>query len=251
MKVFSQALSAYKNAFFKNGKDVNICEYSDDYKTDETIQDFEKEALQIAYLLGQSRSREAFHIVEEQLLSVKHSKLSPDLASEFVLKSIEQIDKNYQTILSVDNLKEFSNIWGFNSADEYLEQLFEWFDSFSGKLSKEFEDFQNKQKIRNAVIYIQENYKKPLNMAMVSNEVSMNYSLFSYLFKQYVGSNFVSYLQELRINEAKKLLIQTDMRVNEIGKRVGFTDEKNFLKVFKTVAGLSPTEFRKIEQANM
>lgn len=73
----------------------------------------------------------------------------------------------------------------------------------------------------------------------------MNYSLFSLLFKQYTGSNFVNYMQKLRLNEAKKLLETTDWRVNEIGRRVGFADEKRFLKVFKAIVGVSPTEYRR------
>ena len=93
--------------------------------------------------------------------------------------------------------------------------------------------------------YIQQNFRQPLNMAQVSNHVSMNYSLFSLLFKQYTGFNFVSYLQKQRMDEAKKLLVTTDWLVNEIGRRVGFADEKRFLKVFKASVGLSPTEYRK------
>ena len=93
--------------------------------------------------------------------------------------------------------------------------------------------------------YIQQNFRQPLNMAQVSNHVSMNYSLFSLLFKQYTGSNFVSYLQKQRLDEAKRLLETTDWRVNEIGRRAGFADEKHFLKVFKSVVGMSPTEYRK------
>ena len=82
-------------------------------------------------------------------------------------------------------------------------------------------------------------------MAVVSNEVSMNYSLFSVLFKQYVGTNFVSYLQSIRLEEARRLLRETDLRINEIGRKVGFADDKNFLKVFKAAQGVTPNEYRR------
>ncbi|MDE6738554.1 MAG: AraC family transcriptional regulator, partial [Lachnospiraceae bacterium] len=89
------------------------------------------------------------------------------------------------------------------------------------------------------------NYDKDLNMAVVSNHGSMNYSLFSYAFKQYTGHNFVSYLKELRVNEAKRLLAETDMRVIEISRRVGYENEKHFMKTFKSQCGVSPTEYRR------
>jgi two-component system response regulator YesN len=73
----------------------------------------------------------------------------------------------------------------------------------------------------------------------------MNYSLFSYVFKQYTGHNFVNYLKNIRITEAKKLLETTDMFVTEIGKAVGYDNDKHFMKIFKIICGVSPTEYRK------
>lgn len=82
-------------------------------------------------------------------------------------------------------------------------------------------------------------------MAVVSNHISMNYSLFSYVFKQYTGNNFVNYLKEIRIQEAKRLLEETDMKVIDISCRVGYENEKHFMKTFKATLGVSPTEYRK------
>ena len=69
-------------------------------------------------------------------------------------------------------------------------------------------------------VYIQENYNKDLNMAVVSNYISMNYSVFSFEFKNYAGVNFVTYLKELRMKEAKKLLEETDKKIIEISQTV-------------------------------
>ena len=82
-------------------------------------------------------------------------------------------------------------------------------------------------------------------MAVVSNYVSMNYSLFSTAFKNYTGQNFVSYVRDLRISEAKKLLLESQLRVNDIGEKVGYDNSKHFMKNFKAVVGVSPTEFRR------
>ena len=84
---------------------------------------------------------------------------------------------------------------------------------FNELISEEFDDYKNKQKVQQALGFIHENYNKDLNMAVVSNHISMNYSLFSHAFKQYTGKNFVNYLKELRIQEAKRLLEETDMRI--------------------------------------
>ena len=112
-------------------------------------------------------------------------------------------------------------------------------------------EIYNKYKIQEAVNYIYENYDKDLNMAVVSNYVSMNYSLFSYVFKQYTGKNFVNYLKEIRVEQAQKLLINTEMRIIEISRKVGYENEKHFMKLFRSMCGVSPTEYRKNMQLKM
>ena len=102
--------------------------------------------------------------------------------------------------------------------------------------------------MQKAVEYIRENYAKDLNMAVVSNYISMNYSLFSYSFKQFTGMNFVGYLKNIRMDEAKKLLAETELKVNEISQQVGYDNVKHFMKTFKAMTGVAPSEFRKNAQ---
>lgn len=47
------------------------------------------------------------------------------------------------------------------------------------------------------------------------------------------------------MEEAKKLLVETDMRVIEISQTVGYDNEKHFMKIFKSACGVSPSEYRK------
>ena len=99
-------------------------------------------------------------------------------------------------------------------------------------------------KIRKALEFIHGNYHTGLTMATVSNHVSMGYSHFSNAFKEYTGKNFVAYLQEIRMEQAKRLLRTTDMKVFEIGIKVGYGNEKHFLKMFRSFCGMSPTAYR-------
>ena len=58
------------------------------------------------------------------------------------------------------------------------------------------------------------------------------------------NKNFVNYLKEIRMREAKKLLTETDMKIIEISQAVGYDNEKHFMKIFKATCGVSPTEYR-------
>lgn len=95
-----------------------------------------------------------------------------------------------------------------------------------------------------AVDYIREHYDKPLNMATVSNHVSLNYSYFSETFKQFTGMSFVPYVKKIRIEKAKELLEHSHGKVYEIAAQVGFESVKQFNRVFREHEGISPMEYR-------
>lgn len=203
-------------------------------------------AQQLTGFVGLSQADKALELLNKEACRVTNGEVSPDAFALLCKQFAEQLLESYRGFIDMnDSPERFAELWNFENREQYLAELGAWLEEFCDKTAREFDDFEKKQKIREAVQYIKQNFRKPLSMTIVSNEVSMNYSLFSLLFKQYTGVNFVNYLQNLRIEEAKRLLETTDWRVNEICARVGFQDEKHFLKCFKTTVGFSPTEYRK------
>ncbi|MCR5639728.1 MAG: response regulator [Lachnospiraceae bacterium] len=142
-------------------------------------------------------------------------------------------------------IRQCMNPVGFDCLQEYQDLMMDWLVDISQRLGARMEDGGVTQKLLAAEQYIKENYSSDLNMAVVSNYVSMNYSFFSYSFKQRTGQSFVNYLKMIRMNEAKKLLTETDMKIMEISACVGYENEKHFMKTFKALMGVSPGEFRK------
>ena len=201
---------------------------------------------QLLGMVSLSWDKEVSKLLGEQAERVAKGEGAPEEFARICSELIRELCSAYENLIEPDDDPvRFAQLWNFRDIEVYLEELEAWLGRFCVQLAVKFADYENKQKIRQAVQYIQAHFTEPLNMAVVSNEVSMNYSLFSLLFKQYTGTNFVSYLQELRIKEMRRLLETTDWRVNEIGRKVGFSDEKHFLKVFKAATGFSPTEYRK------
>lgn len=98
--------------------------------------------------------------------------------------------------------------------------------------------------IRIAKKYIAENYAKNISMASVAEVVNLSGVYFSVLFKKEVGTNFVDYLNQYRIDMAKKLLKDVRYNVNEVAGLVGFSDARYFSKMFKKNVGVKPTEYR-------
>lgn len=207
----------------------------------------EERVRQIAQMIGTDRISGALKMTEQFFSEVRWGRHSAEAFEKGINLLIDEILRIYRNALAEneEELARFRNLYQFAQIGELMEELTGWMIGFHGRIDTEFDDYRNKSRMEQAVAYIQENYATDLNMAVVSNHVSMNYSLFSYAFKQYTGKNFVNYLKELRVNEAKRLLAETDLRVIEISQQVGYENEKHFMKIFKSVSGVSPTEYRK------
>lgn len=99
--------------------------------------------------------------------------------------------------------------------------------------------------VKEAVSYIKEHFREPLGLTDVAEDVHLNATYFSYLFKQELGMGFSHYLLSCRVNYAKHLLTTTDKKVKEIATEAGFNDYQYFSKAFKKKTGQSPMEYRR------
>ena len=107
----------------------------------------------------------------------------------------------------------------------------------------------DKEKIRpinQAKKYIMENFAEDISLEDVSLQVGFSSSYFSTLFRKETGETFMEYLMEIRIEQAKKLLRESRIKIETVCKSVGYTDYKRFPKRFKKSTGISPKEYRNL-----
>ena len=100
-----------------------------------------------------------------------------------------------------------------------------------------------------AIAYMEQNYYLDLDLSMISDLISMNSSYFSSLFKKKTGLNLINYLQNVRIEKSKQLLLNSNQKLYEISEAVGIPNVKYFCKLFKDYTGVTPSEFRKHEHS--
>lgn len=92
-----------------------------------------------------------------------------------------------------------------------------------------------------------EQFHPDLSLTKVASWCHLSPSYFSILFKQHTGKKFTDYLLTLRLSQAVKLLRNSDLKVFEISREVGFQDAKYFSRLFKSVYGVSPDKFRSLD----
>ncbi len=249
---YEEALAARKRAFCTNrGGGVYIEEQEKHVPSGlltETEKLIETESrIQRVQLLGTDKTEEIIKGWNAFFRAVEKERMKTDDFQSCMDDFFEEVKKTYRNILTedMDIIKRLCHYYRFEKLKDYEKEFMDWTLSLHERINSRFDTNKNTQKIKQAIEYIKENYDKDLNMAVVSNYISMNYSLFSYSFKEYTGSNFVNYLKGIRMEEAKRLLAMTDMRIIEISQKVGYDNEKHFMKIFKSSVGVSPSEYRK------
>jgi len=111
--------------------------------------------------------------------------------------------------------------------------------------------YRNSKDLNEAIRFIHESYYKPIDLAIVSNHVSLNYAYFSNLFKKNVGKSFSEYLRDVRLDKARRLLAETDYKVGDIALMVGYETYKRFARSFREVMNMQPSEYRQLMQQKL
>ncbi len=237
-EAFQEAVAMRKRLFC-------LCRASSEGRKEEEVP--AKDIDKCIQLIGTSRLEETDRFLINLIQMTRNGELSADTFSRLMQQIVSKLMHTYASVIAAEGIpvRLLLNVYNYTDINEYYVQLSKIIGMINRKVSSDFDDYRNQVKMKQAVKYIEENYHRDINMAMVSNDISMNYSVFSITFKEYTGQNFVSYLKSVRLKEAKRLLDETDYKVNEISQKVGYEDEKHFMKTFKMTYGITPSEYRK------
>ena len=93
--------------------------------------------------------------------------------------------------------------------------------------------------------YVQLHYSENIDLNLVASLVNVTPSHLSNLFKKETGTNFSSYLTDVRMQAAGKLLKSPDMLIYEVAEKTGYSNGGYFGKAFKKYWGVSPEEYKK------
>lgn len=109
----------------------------------------------------------------------------------------------------------------------------------------------DKDVVSKVINHIEHNYSEEnLKLQILADMYYVNVTYLGQIFKQKTGKSFNNYLLDLRIKKAKQLLTDSDMKIYEISKSVGFADPNYFSIKFSQEVGITPKEYKKRGQNN-
>lgn len=162
-----------------------------------------------------------------------------------MLEEYERVIRPYMGEEALD-IECLRNLYDYPGIRDYIQALQQQLLRLN-QFYYEFKcSYRNSQDLNEAIRYIHENYHKPLDLAMVSNHVSLNYAYFSNLFKKNIGKGFAEYLRDVRLDKARRLLAETEHKINEVAAMVGYESYKSFTRAFRDAMSMQPTEYRQL-----
>ncbi len=144
------------------------------------------------------------------------------------------------------NFNFINKITHFDNVEELIFWFWEVFGEYMDSISM-LGMVRHRDSIEKAIEYINENYEERLTLEDVADHVYLSSTYFSRIFNQELGMSFNGYLNKVRIDKAKALLLHGNMSLADISATVGFIDQSYFTKVFKKLTGMTPNEYRKKE----
>lgn len=128
-----------------------------------------------------------------------------------------------------------------------IEDIKKYYEQFFLNVTNMLRDksvYTTNELIDRILIYIQRNYQRNLTEEFIASLFYLNRSYLSQLFRQKTGEKFIDYLNDIRIDKAKELLVSTDRKMYQIAKSAGYSNTKYFFRIFKKKTGITPEQYR-------
>lgn len=169
-------------------------------------------------------------------IAVKMAMLLQEIKKEYKLESgrFHDLSELIETIFSAEDIRGIKTVF-FSEIAEIIECIHE-------------EDSQYTPVVRQIISEVQHNYREDMNLKTLAYKYHMNASYLGQIFQKEAGCSFAQYLSNTKNSIAKDLILNTNMKINDIARQVGYTDISYFYRKFKQCYGVSPASLRNMKK---
>lgn len=153
-------------------------------------------------------------------------------------------------IMQEDGLSVEENLGTYNSLakhlikDQEITSVLEWLNDLAQQvIAAKLAKVNKKTHIQEIVDYIDKNYCTPMSLKSLSYDFSISQAYLGQIFRKETGTKFNDYLNDKRIEEAKRLFKGENIVINKVALKLGYTDPAYFYKLFKKRTGMSAMDY--------
>ena len=227
---------------FYRSLSVNGCRYLYPYQIETHILNFLK--------LGSKQ--DVFNSIDDLIQVIRSYKgISPDNIIQIFIQLIGNTVK-----FLVDQNINIGNIFGndYNvyhklASKETLDDIKIWLTGFYSGIFHYMSDSWDATKPHadKVIDYLHDNFRYNIDTTSIATNAGLGYSSVGRIVKSKTGKNVIEYINSLRIEEAKRLLRQTNMNIMDIARTVGYNNDQSFSRFFRKFEGVTPGEFRNLK----
>ena len=176
-------------------------------------------------------------------MKIEHIKLALQSFVNYVNMNLQE---RYQTSFSDKDLKDCIEIR--NNLMEIKLQMKKFYATLyeqwreNGLLAGE----DTSHLIQKVLAYLQTHYAENPSLSLLSEQYHLSYTYLSSLFSKQVGQSFTDYLMQVKLEHAKEILRDTNIKITDVSAQTGFSNPAYFCKMFKKYYQVSPAEYRNL-----
>lgn len=245
---YAEADEASRHKFAEPG---NVIHYSDIKDKPLYVFNVNHEEVDPLILSLEERNRVACHAVVEEMFKLFHRRrFSPQAVTGSlvrcmtgILAVVHEMGGSEAGLQQLKSLAEQGQDgWNLRLLKEAFVAALEEAEQYIAQLRTE----QSKGDINKIKRYIDSHYTENISLKSIAAEFYMNPVYLGRLFRKSYNQYFNEYLLQLRIQEAQKLLRQTDLRMYEVAARIGFQNADYFVTQFEKIVNMTPTAYRNL-----
>jgi YesN/AraC family two-component response regulator len=145
------------------------------------------------------------------------------------------------------NISLYSGLFKALNSCQTWDELKQCFEHIHSLLFQASSSINRSDQFAEVVNYIKEHYQEELSIDWFAGKMNMSVSHFSRTFKEAVGEKYMEYITKYRLSMAKKLLNETDLKIEEIAERVGYLGSNAFIRMFRKYEGITPGKYRNVK----
>jgi len=177
-------------------------------------------------------------------INVKKTDRLTFLLSFFLTKILLALDIGIEKFFDLGN-DTYNDMKKLETIEEFKEYINCFLSNVMSELMQR-EISNNGFLVNKAMEYIHENVYSDISLTGTANSIYINPNYLSKIFKQEINESFIEYVTKIKMNEAKKLLKSSNLKVYEIADMLRYKDVNHFTKIFKRYMSVTPSEYREL-----
>lgn len=215
-------------------------------KLDDSLMDFESDLYKMVTSGSSAIGKfieDMFNVIKMRNIKTEHIRLLCFELLAITGRMIKDFKLGYDEVFGCEYIP-YHHVMTLETIDEVRQ----WFVGVCTNIINENKS-QNinrnmRPEIKKALEYIEKSYMKNISLQEIADYSNLSRTYFSQLFKQETNENFIDYLNRYRIEKAKLLLQNSDMKIYTVGRECGFDNYRYFSRIFKNICGVSPADYR-------